>query len=72
MRPLQEAQRRFMMSSKLTPDQFATQEYNLLVDDLFDAVPRQQIESHEGQALIRYFEARFKAYVVEQSGELNL
>jgi hypothetical protein len=41
---------------ELTP----TQEYNLMVADMFDALPQEYIESKAGQAIIRYFCDRIK------------
>jgi hypothetical protein len=46
---------------------FATQEYNMLVKDMCDAVPEEYITSRPGQALIRYFMDRFTAYVKTQA-----
>jgi ABC-type phosphate transport system substrate-binding protein len=49
-----------------TSEEVATQEYNLLVADLFAAVPEEYLTSPAGQALIRYFMVRFKAYVAKR------
>ena len=40
-------------------------EYNLLVSDLYDRIPREQIESPAGQAILKYF---FTKLVLERSG----
>lgn len=47
-------------------EEFATEQYNLLVADLFDEIPEEQIASPAGQALIRYFMVRFKEYAARQ------
>jgi len=49
----------------------STVAYNLLTADLFDCVPMQQIGSKDGQALIWYFEQRFKACFEEQVARIE-
>ena len=41
---------------------YATQEYNLLVADMFDELTEEVAASEAGQAVIRYFLARIKRH----------
>ena len=49
----------------MTDDQYATQEYNLLVSDMFDYLPMAVVSSPNGQAVINYFELRIKKWMKE-------
>lgn len=48
-----------------TPEENATEQYNLLTADMFEAVSEDVIRQPAAQEMIRYFEVRFKQWVMK-------